>query len=196
MRPSSGPVTPEPAITEGVIIDGRTAPGFTSSLTLRIDFQNTAGGFVSFNSFVGQVAFGGAAPNGLSGILVTSSNPGFNPADSSTWNRIRTCLVGGNLGSGIEFLGNARGAEVTDTAVGTTYNIKAPLPNLGHGIVVGGNASQIAIGGFQPSIQQVDGGYSVHVGGNPGYGIVFQGNARDSFVFNTRVGLGVGATIQ
>lgn len=161
-----------------------------------IEVRDTAGGFVSFNSFVGQVAFGHAAPNGLSGILVTSSNPGFNPANSATWNRIRTCLVGGNLGSGIEFLGNARGAEVTDTAVGTTYNITAPLPNLGHGIVVGGNASQIAIGGFQPSIQRVDGGYGVHVGGNRGYGIVFRGNARDSAVFNSRVGLGVGFTME
>jgi hypothetical protein len=161
-----------------------------------IEVRDTASGFVSFNSFVGQVAFGGAAPNGLSGILVTSSNPRFDPADSSTWNRIRTCLVGGNLGNGIEFLGNARGAEITDTAVGTNDDIEAPLPNLGHGIVVGGNASQIAIGGFQPSIQQVDGGFSVHAGGNLGYGIVIRGSAHDVFVFNTRVGLGVGTTLD
>lgn len=161
-----------------------------------IEVRDTASGLVSFNNFVGQAAFGGAAANAAGGIRITSSNPRFNPADSATWNRIRTSLVGGNWGNGVEFVGNAYGAEITDTAVGTTYNIEAPLPNLGHGIVVGGNASQIAIGGFQPSIQKVDGGFSVHVGSNKGFGIVFQDSAHDNFVFNTRVGLGVGTTID
>jgi parallel beta-helix repeat protein len=161
-----------------------------------IEIRDTASGVVSFNNFVGQVAFGGAAPNGASGIVVTSSNPRFSPADSSTWNRIRTCLIGGNLGNGVEFLGNAYGAEITDTAVGTNDGITAALPNLGNGIVVGGKASQIAIGGFQPSIEQADGGFSVHVGGNKGFGIVVQESAHDVFVFNTRVGLGVGTTID
>lgn len=161
-----------------------------------IEVRDTAGGLVSFNNFVGQAAFGNAAANAAGGIRITSSNPLFDPADSSTWNRIRTSLIGGNWGNGVEFVGNARGAEITDTAVGTTYDIKGQLPNLGHGIVVGGNASQIAIGGFQPSIQQVDGGFSVHVGSNKGYGIVFQDSAHDNFVFNTRVGLGVGTTID
>ena len=161
-----------------------------------IEVRDTVGGFVSFNSFVGQVAFGGAAPNGASGILVTSSNPHFDPNASHTWNRIRTSLVGGNLGNGIEFLGNAYGAEITDTAVGTDWNIEAPLPNLGNGIVVGGNASQIAIGGFQPSVQAVDGGFSVYPSANKGFGIVIQGAAHDIFVFNSRVGLGVGTTID
>lgn len=60
---------------------------------------------------------------------------------------------------------------------------------------MGGNSSQIAIGGYQPSIEEVDGGYSVHVGGNFGYGIVFRDNAHDNSVFNTRVGIGIGMTI-
>ncbi|MFM7107246.1 MAG: beta strand repeat-containing protein [Planctomycetaceae bacterium] len=192
---------------DGLLVNGtsqRTDAGgeiplgnvMSGNLRHGIEVSDTAGGLLSFNNFVGQVAFGGAAPNGLSGILVTSSNPGFTLSDSSTWNRIRTSLVGGNFGSGIEFLGNARGAEVTDTAVGTNYAINGALPNLGHGIVVGGNASQIAIGGFQPSIERLDGGFGVHVGGNLGFGIVFRGRAHDCFVFNSRVGLGVGATIE
>jgi len=161
-----------------------------------IEVRDTASGLVSFNNFVGQAAFGGAAANALAGIRITSSNPRFDFSDSATWNRIRTSLIGGNWGNGVEFLGNARGAELTDTAVGTNYDIEAPLPNYGHGVVVGGNASLIAIGGFQPSIQQGDGGFSVHVGGNTGYGIVFQDSAHDNFVFNTRVGLGVGMTLE
>jgi len=161
-----------------------------------IEVRDTASGFVSFNSFVGQAAFGGAAANAAGGIRVTSSNPRFDFADSTTWNRIRTSLIGGNWGNGVEFLGNARGAELTDTAVGTNDDIEAPLPNYGHGVVVGGNASQIAIGGFQPSIEKVDGGFSVHVGSNTGYGIVFQDSAHDNYVFNTRVGIGVGSIVQ
>jgi hypothetical protein len=86
--------------------------------------------------------------------------------------------------------------QVTDTASGTNYTIDAPLPNTGSGIVVGGNSSQIAIGGFQPSVEQVEGGYSVHVGSNGGYGIVFRDNAHDSSVFNTEIGIGVGETIE
>jgi len=161
-----------------------------------IEVRDTASGFVSFNSFVGQVAFGGLAANAAGGIRITSSNPRFDPADSSTWNRIRTSLIGGNWGNGVEFLGNAYGAEITDTAVGTTADIEGPLPNLGNGIVVGGNASKIAIGGFQPSIEQADGGFSVHVGSNTGYGIVFQDSAHDNYLFNTRVGIGVGSIVQ
>lgn len=161
-----------------------------------IEIADTAGGVTSFNSFVGQVAFGGAAPNGAGGIMVTSSNPGFDLSDELTWIRIRTSLIGGNRGNGIEFAGNAHGAEVTDTAVGTNYKIEEALPNLGSGIVVGGNSSQIAIGGFQPSIQQADGQFSVHVGSNTGWGIVFKDNARDSLVFDTRVGIGVGLTVS
>jgi len=161
-----------------------------------IEVRDTASGLVSFNNFVGQTAFGGAAANAAGGIRITSSNPRFDPAVAATWNRIRTSLIGGNWGNGIEFLGAAYGAELTDTAVGTNYDIEAPLPNYGNGIVVGGTASQIAIGGFQPSIQKGDGGFSVHVGSNKGFGIVIQDSAHDIFVFNTRVGLGVGTTID
>jgi len=184
--------------SQGVSIGGVIPLGNVMSGNLRhgIEIAGTVGGLVSFNSFVGQAAFGGAVPNGLSGILITSSNPGFDPTNSATWNRIRTCLIGGNLGSGIELLGNAHGVEVTDTAVGTNYTIQQALPNRGNGIVVGGNASRIAIGGFQPSIERFDGGFGVHVGANAGYGIVFRGRARDASVFNTRVGLGVGVTMQ
>jgi len=161
-----------------------------------IEVAGTTTGFISFNSFVGQAAFGlSPTPNRAGGIRITSSNPDFDPTDSTTWNIIRTSLIGGNWGNGIEFAGNAHGAEVTDTAVGTTYKINAPLPNLGNGIVIGGNSSEIAIGGFKPSVQQFDSDFSVHVGSNFGYGIVFKDNAHDNTVFNTRVGLGIGVPI-
>ncbi len=155
----------------------------------------TAGGVVSFNNFVGYAAFGEAVANRKNGILVTSSNPGWDPNDEDTWNRIRTSLIGGNRGNGIEFAGNAYGAEVTETAIGTDSSIRGAIPNGGSGIVVGGNSSHIAIGGFQPSVEEAGSNFSVYSSGNRGYGIVFKDNAHDSYVFDTRVGLGGGAEI-
>ena len=73
-----------------------------------IEVTGTASGFVSFNTFGGVFAFGGAAPNKGDGILITSS--GGN-------NLIRTCIVSGNLRNGIELGGNATGVQVTDTMV-------------------------------------------------------------------------------
>ena len=64
-----------------------------------------------------------AAPNRRDGILITST--GGN-------NLIRTCIVSGNLGNGIEIGGNATGVQVTETAVGTnTQHPRRPCPNGG-----------------------------------------------------------------
>lgn len=162
-----------------------------------IEIADTAGGVVSFNNFVGQAAFGTTpVPNWAGGIRITSSNPSFDINNPDTWNKIRTSLIGGNFGNGIEFLGNAHGAEVTDTAVGTDSTVKTAVPNVGAGILVGGNSSQIAIGGFQPSVEEVDSGFSNHVVSNLGFGIIFINNAHDSWVYDTRVGLGLGGTVQ
>ena len=53
-----------------------------------IEVTQSVSGFTSFNTFAGIFAFGGAAPNGRDGILITSR--GGN-------NLIRTCIVSGNL---------------------------------------------------------------------------------------------------
>jgi len=169
-----------------------------------IEIADTAGGVLLWNDFVGEAAFGNAVANYAGGIRVTSSNPNFNPdnpitpdtfepTNASNSNEIRTCLVGGNRGNGIEFLGNAQGAQVVATAVGTNETIAIKVPNSGNGIVVGGNSSNISIGGFAPSIEYLfSDGFAVHVGASGGWGIVINGHAHDISVVNTRVGLGVG----
>ena len=141
-----------------------------------IEVAGKATGFVAFNSFVGMVAFGGAAPNRLDGIRITAT--GGN-------NTIRTCLVGGNLGNGIVIAGNATGVTVEDTAAGTNSAISAAIPNQGSGIVITGNARGNAIGGFQPSIET-----KVHLSGNLRYGIEVTGKARNNRIFNAVVGGG------
>lgn len=141
-----------------------------------IEVAGKATGFVAFNSFVGIVAFGGAAPNRLDGIHITAT--GGN-------NTIRTCLVAGNYGNGIVIAGKATGVRVEDTATGTNSKIEAAIPNYGSGILITGNAHGNAIGGFQPSVET-----KVHLSGNYRYGIEITGNARNNTIFNSVIGAG------
>jgi hypothetical protein len=141
-----------------------------------IEIAGRVSGFVSFNNFAGMVAFGGAAPNRLNGIQITST--GGN-------NTIRTCLVAGNLGNGIVIGGNATGVTVEDTAAGTNSAISAAIPNYGSGILITGNAHGNAIGGFQPSVET-----KVHLSGNLRYGLEITGKARNNRIFNTVIGAG------
>ncbi len=139
-----------------------------------IDVQDKASGFTSFNTFAGIFAFAGAAPNKRNGILITSSGGK---------NLVRTCIVSGNLGNGIELGGNATGVQVTDTAVGTNSSIQCAIPNEGNGIVISGHAHDNAIGGFQPSVEP-----QVTISANGGYGIEIVGSAHDNLVFHTDIG--------
>ena len=145
-----------------------------------IEVGGTASGFTSFNTFAGIFAFAGAAPNRKDGILITSS--GGN-------NLIRTCIVSGNLGNGIELGGNATGVQVTETAVGTNTSIQTAIPNGGDGIKMTGKAHGNAIGGFQPSVEP-----QVTISANRGYGIEITGSAHDNFVFHSNLGTNAMAT--
>src|SRR6202020_489004 len=59
-----------------------------------------AHGFVTFNTFGGLLAFKGAAPNGLNGLLITSTGGD---------NLVRTNVFSGNKKNGIELAGNDSG---------------------------------------------------------------------------------------
>ncbi|WP_406698198.1 right-handed parallel beta-helix repeat-containing protein [Singulisphaera sp. Ch08] len=139
-----------------------------------IEVRDKASGFISFNTFAGIYAFGDAAANRLNGILITSS--GGN-------NLIRTCIVSGNLGNGIELGGQATGVQVIDTAVGTNTSIQTSIPNQGSGIKISGNAHGNAIGGFKPSVEP-----QVTISSNRRYGIEFTGKANNNEVFHTYIG--------
>lgn len=139
-----------------------------------IEVSGKASGFISFNTFAGIYAFKGAAPNRGDGILITSTGGD---------NLIRTCIVSGNLGNGIELAGNATGVQITDTAVGTNTNIQTAIPNGGDGIKIDGNAHGNAVGGFQPSVEP-----QVTVSSNQGYGIEVVGRAHNNVIFHTYIG--------
>lgn len=139
-----------------------------------IEVRDRASQFTSFNTFAGVFAFGGVAPNGRDGILVTATGG---------QNLIRTCIVSGNRGNGIEIGGNATGVQVTETSTGTDTSLKSAFPNGGNGILVTGHAHGNAIGGFQPSVEP-----SVTVAANRLNGIAFTGAAHDNVVFHTVIG--------
>jgi trimeric autotransporter adhesin len=142
-----------------------------------IEVRDRASGLTSFNTFAGVFAFLGAAPNRLNGISITST--GGN-------NLIRTCIVSGNLGNGIEIGGNATGVQVTETSIGIAVAQTPPvlvIPNGGSGIRISGNAHGNAIGGFQPSIEP-----QVTIAANRRYGIEIVDSAHHNVVFHTYIG--------
>ncbi|WP_435019086.1 beta strand repeat-containing protein [Tundrisphaera sp. TA3] len=146
-----------------------------------IEVRDKASGLVSFNTFAGIFAFGGAAPNRRNGILVTSTGGD---------NLIRTCIVSGNLGNGIEIGGNATGVQVTETAIGTNTSIGTAIPNRGSGIKFSGRAHDNAIGGFQPSIEP-----QVTISANQRYGVEVVGSARNNAIVHTFIGTNFDGTV-
>lgn len=144
-----------------------------------IEVRDKVSGFISFNTFGGIAAFQEfASPNGLHGILISST--GGN-------NTVRTCIISGNNGNGIEICGNASGVQITDTSLGTNTMISGAIPNKGSGIVIRGTAHNNAIGGFQPSVEP-----TVFASGNMKYGIAVIDQAHNNFIFHTTIGLGAG----
>lgn len=153
----------------GNVISGNTLNG--------IAVTDKVSGFISFNTFGGIAAFQTfPSPNGQNGILVTSSGGK---------NTIRTCIISGNLGNGIELSGDATDVQITDTSVGTTTTITGTIPNQGSGIVIRGRAHDNAIGGFQRSVEP-----TCYVSGNKKFGIVVSEGAYNNSIFNTIVGIG------
>lgn len=150
----------------GNVISGNTQNG--------IELRDQVRGFVGFNTFTGVFAFSGTAPNGGDGTLITST--GGN-------NEIRTSIVSGNRGNGIELAGGATGVQIVDTAVGTNTEIQYAMPNQKNGIVIDGRAHNNAIGGFKPSIEP-----QTTVSGNQFFGIVITGKAHNNRIYNTVVG--------
>ena len=135
---------------------------------------DTASDFISFNTFGGLFAFQGAAPNGLNGIAIDSTGGG---------NELRTNVLSGNLGHGIEISGDARDVLIDPNIVGLNTVGNGLLPNGGHGLLIGGRASDITVGGdFVSVIPQNT------FSGNTGYGIAIVDQAHDITVINSAIG--------
>jgi parallel beta-helix repeat protein len=139
-------------------------------------------GFVTFNTFGGLLAFKGAAPNGLNGLLITSTGGD---------NLVRTNVLSGNKGNGIELAGNASGVTIDPDIVGLNTKGNGVLPNGGDGLLITGTAHGNIIGGTLRSVIPQN-----TFSGNAGYGVVITGRAYGNHVFRSFIGtrlLGVNA---
>jgi parallel beta-helix repeat protein len=130
--------------------------------------------FVTFNTFGGLLAFKGAAPNGLNGLLITSTGGD---------NLVRTNVFSGNKGNGIELAGSASGVTVDPDIAGLTTKGDAVLPNGGDGLLIDGAAHGNTIGGTLVSVIPQN-----TFSGNKGYGVVIAGRAHDNKVDPSFIG--------
>jgi parallel beta-helix repeat protein len=142
-----------------------------------ISVTGKATGFVSFNNFAGLVAFGGASPNGLHGIYVTST---------AGDNLIRTSVTSGNLGDGIRLAGKATGVTIDPVISGLSTSGSGSLPNGGNGLTITGNAHRNVVGGTRKSVMP----HTVF-SSNDGFGIRIEGNANHNLVYDTYVGVSI-----
>jgi parallel beta-helix repeat protein len=133
-----------------------------------------ARGFVTFNTFGGLLAFKGAAPNGLNGLLITSTGGD---------NLVRTNVFSGNKGNGIELAGNASGVTVDPDIVGLNTKGNGVLPNGGDGLLIDGTAHGNVIGGTLHSVIPQN-----TFSGNKGYGVAITGRAYNNHVFRSFIG--------
>ncbi|MBD2651965.1 right-handed parallel beta-helix repeat-containing protein [Synechocystis sp. FACHB-383] len=152
----------------------------TSGNTLNgVEVKDEVTGFTSFNTFSGLFAFSTIAPNGQDGILITST--GGN-------NTLRTNAFSGNVRHGIHLTGNATGVTIDPNIAGTSTFGDSPLPNGGHGVLIGGNANNNFIGGFQ---SQTPSALPINLfSANKGYGLVIADRAHNNTVINSQIGGG------
>ena len=134
-----------------------------------------ARGFVTFNTFGGLFAFGAAAPNRRDGIFITSTGGD---------NLVRTNVMSGNRGNGIELAGFAHGVTVDPDIAGLqTDGESGTLPNGGDGLLISGYAHRNVVGGSYRSVIRQN-----TFSGNRGYGLAITGHAYLNHVFGAYIG--------
>jgi parallel beta-helix repeat protein len=163
----------------GVIPLGNVAAGNGQN---GIDVEGTVSHFITFNTFGGLFAFGGAAPNGNDGLLIKATGG---------HNTVQTNVFSGNQNNGIEIGGNASGVTVDPNIVGLATNGTSTLLNDGgfgngnDGLLIDGTAHGNTIGSNQQSVIAQN-----LFSDNAAYGIGISGAAYDNTVTNSYVGLG------
>jgi hypothetical protein len=133
-----------------------------------------ARGFVTFNTFGGLFAFGGAAPNHGDGILITSTGGD---------NLVRTNVMSGNRRNGIQLAGRATGVTIDPDIAGLSTKGDSPLPNGGDGVLIDGSAHGNIVGGDLRSVIAQN-----TFSGNRGYGLAITGHAFDNRAFGSYLG--------
>ena len=144
--------------------------------------KNKTSKVLSFNTFCGISAFGGAIPNGENGYLLI---------DETNDHDLRTNVISGNNGNGIEIKDEVKNVQIVCNIIGLDTLGQVAVPNGGDGINVSGNASDIQIiNDTVPSIILRN-----TVSGNLGHGIVFGGESNNCTVTGSTIGLDMASTL-
>jgi hypothetical protein len=161
-----------------------------------LEIAGSASRTLVVNTFGGVAAFNPSAQVGNrgDGILVTSNGGGKVFGASAFSTIILTCQISGNGGNGIEVRGAARGVQISQSVVGMATNGTNPAPNRQNGVTVSGRASDVSIGGFEPSVAGIPEGpgfleASNLISGNQGNGVAIQGRkVRNVRIVNSLIG--------
>ncbi|UPY38952.1 hypothetical protein [Sediminicoccus sp. KRV36] len=143
-----------------------------------IEVTDTASGFSTLNTFAGIYAFVGIAPNGMNGILITSTG-----GDQI----VQTNVISGNMNNGLEISGDAWGVTVVPNIIGLDTRGDAAFANGNHGILIGGTAHDNIIGGTgilsNASVIRQN-----TISGNVNYGIVITDQAHNNVIGQSAIG--------
>lgn len=149
-----------------------------------IVIQDTASGFISYNTFCGLAAFQTYTNlgNGADGFLITSTGGNI---------LLRTNVITENGDDGIEISGQATGVTVTEDIIGLDTNGEMAMGNQDNGIEVGGNAHGIVIGSRTsvPSVIPRN-----IIAGNRGNGVAITGTAHGIQVYFAYIGTDIHGT--
>ena len=197
------PLSALPQITDPVIIDGATQPGYSGTPIVEIDGSGLSGTPIGIDIHGGGSTVRGLMVNGFSahagihlraiggntveacylgvdatGTIAKGNGAGLTVPCAN--NFILNNLASGNL-TGINFGAGATGNVVQGNLIGTDASGTATLGNSNEGILLGAGASNNTIGGTTPTERNIISGnvkYGVHIrnwGGDP-TGNVVQGN--------------------
>lgn len=137
--------------------------------------------FTSFNTFCGLSAFGPVIPNGKSGFLFK---------DCTNNHDIRTNVISGNNGNGIEMIDDANHISIVYNIIGLDTRGNFAFPNSENGILIKDNVNNISIiDDNVPSIIPRN-----CISSNLKTGIVLEGNSNNITITGTLVGLDISAT--
>jgi hypothetical protein len=140
--------------------------------------QDTASGFVTYNTFCGLAAFQTYTNlgNGHDGMLITSTGGNI---------LIRTNVITENANDGIEIAGAAQGVRVAGNIIGLDTQGNAAMGNKNNGVEVDGTAHNIVIGGPQPTFNIIP---HNAISANGGNGVAVDGSAHDVEVSFSYIG--------
>jgi hypothetical protein len=158
----------------GVIPLGNVSAG---NVLNGIEVAGTAGGFITYNTFGGLLAFKGAAPNGNDGVLITATGGK---------QIVRTNVLSGNINNGLEIGGDASGVTVGPDIIGLSSKGNSLLPNGNDGVRIDGNAHDNVIGDYFSSVIPQN-----TISGNLGHGVAIVDGAYDNQVIATFIGVDV-----